>query len=111
MATKAVFIGVNKHADPSIPELSGAARDATALWQLFTDTMPALTAHLLIDRQATHAAASVALTSVLADAGDNDVVVISFAGHGSADGSLVFHDTDATNLSASALSMAVLADA
>ena len=40
-----------------------------------------------------------------------DVVIVSFAGHGSADGRLVFHDTDAANLSDTALSMTVLADA
>jgi hypothetical protein len=27
MATNAVFVGVNKHEDPSIPELSGARQD------------------------------------------------------------------------------------
>jgi len=111
MATKAVFIGVNKHADLAIPELSGAARDATALWALFSDTLPDLSAHLLTDRQATHAAASAILTSTLNGATDSDVVIISFAGHGSADGRLVFYDTGAANLSGTALSMAVLADA
>jgi len=31
MAIKAIFVGINKHLDSSIPELSGARRDATAL--------------------------------------------------------------------------------
>lgn len=111
MATKAIFIGVNKHLDPSIPELSGAARDAIALWALFTDTLQDLSAHRLIDEQATYAASSEVLRSTLASAAEGDVVIVSFAGHGSADGRLVFHDTDATNLSDTALSMTVLADA
>lgn len=111
MATKAVFIGINKHADPAIPELNGASRDATALWALFTDSLPDLSAHLLTDGQATHAAASQIVLSLLADAAESDVVIISFAGHGSADGRLVFHDTDAANLSDTALSMALLAEA
>jgi len=111
MATKAVFIGVNKHVDPNIPELNGAARDATALWALFSDTLPDLVAHLLTDEQATYAAATTALTSILADAKDGDVVILSFAGHGSPDGSLVFYDTESANLSGTALSMAVIADA
>lgn len=38
MAIKAIFVGINKHLDTSIPELGGARRDATALWALFTDT-------------------------------------------------------------------------
>lgn len=32
------FIGVDRHKDPGIRELSGAVRDATALWALFMDT-------------------------------------------------------------------------
>jgi hypothetical protein len=36
MAIKAIFVGINKHLDAAIPELSGAQRDAMALWALFT---------------------------------------------------------------------------
>jgi helicase len=111
MATRAVFIGVNRHADPSIPELSGAVRDATALWALFTDTLPELSSRVLTDTQATHAEASGALTWALTEAAPADVVIISFAGHGSPDGRLVFHDTEAADLSGTAMSMADLADA
>ena len=38
MTVKAIFVGINKHLDVDVPELSGARRDATALWALFTDT-------------------------------------------------------------------------
>ena len=48
MAIKAVFIGVSKHQDPSISELCGAKRDATALWALFSDTIPGLAPRLLL---------------------------------------------------------------
>lgn len=48
MAIKAIFAGINKHLDSSIPELSGARRDATALWALFTDTIEGLSARLLV---------------------------------------------------------------
>lgn len=34
---KAIFIGIDKHQGEEIPELSGARRDATALWTLFLD--------------------------------------------------------------------------
>jgi len=37
VTTKAIFVGINKHLDATIPELSGARRDATALWALFPD--------------------------------------------------------------------------
>src|SRR5215470_6908909 len=111
MALKAVFVGINKHRDSTIPELSGARRDATALWALFSDTIPRLSARLLVDERATQATVSGAILGALEAAQDDDVVIISFAGHGSPDGSLVLFDTDAANLSDTALSMATLADA
>ena len=55
MAIKAIFVGINKHLDTSIPELGGARRDATALWALFTDTIEGLSGRLLVDEAATHA--------------------------------------------------------
>jgi hypothetical protein len=61
MAIRATFIGINKHQDPSIPELNGARRDATALWALFTDTIDGLRAQLLVDEGATHASVSAAM--------------------------------------------------
>ena len=111
MTTRAVFVGVNKHLDPGIPELSGARRDATALWALFTDTVQGLTARLLVDDAATHMEVSQAILGTLADADSDDVVLISFAGHGSPDGNLVLFDTRPANLTGTALAMADLADA
>ena len=111
MAIKAVFVGINKHLDPSISELSGARRDATALWALFTDSVRDLSARLLLDDAATLADASNAMLGTLADASGDDVVVITFAGHGSPDGSLVLFDTDTADLANTALSMASLAEA
>jgi helicase len=108
---KAVFVGINKHLDTSIPELSGARRDATALWALFTDTVEDLTGRLMVDEAATHADVSRALLGTLTSATADDVVVITFAGHGSPDGNLVLFDTNAEDLAGTALSMAGLADA
>jgi len=111
VAIKAVFVGINKHLASAIPELSGARRDATALWALFTDTVPDLAARLLLDEAATHADVSETVLGTLANAVADDVVVLSFAGHGSPDGNLVLYDTDPANLSATTISMAALADA
>jgi len=111
LAIKAIFVGVNKHLDPGIPELSGARRDATALWALFTDTIPALTARLLLDERATYAEVSEAILGTLEHADRDDVVVLAFAGHGSPDGNLVLFDTEPGNLAGTALSMAALAEA
>lgn len=110
MACKAVFIGVNRHVDPAFSELVGARTDATALWALFSDTLEGLSTHLLLDDRATHEAASKAILSTLSSADAEDVVVITFAGHGTPDGRLAFFDTDSTDLPGTALSMTVLAE-
>lgn len=111
MALKAIFVGINKHLDAAVPELSGARRDAVALWALFTDTIDGLAARLLVDEAATHAEVSRAILGTLLAAQADDVVVISFAGHGSPDGSLVLFDTDVANFQGTALPMADLAEA
>lgn len=111
MAIKAIFVGINKHLNASIPELSGARRDATALWALFTDTIDGLSARLLLDEAATHANVTHAILGVLTVAQPDDVIVISFAGHGSPDGNLVVFDTDPANLVGTAVSMVDLAEA
>ncbi|QDF96898.1 DEAD/DEAH box helicase [Azoarcus sp. DD4] len=111
MAIKAIFIGINKHLDPTIPELSGARRDATALWALFSDTFDGLAARLLLDEAATYAEVTQAVLGILAAAQPDDVIVVSFAGHGSPDGNLVVFDTDPANLVSTAVSMTDLAEA
>ncbi|WP_202899199.1 DEAD/DEAH box helicase [Methylocapsa aurea] len=111
MAVRAIFVGINKHRDPAIPELGGARRDAMTLWALFTDTVDGMTARLLVDDRATHTEVSQAILGTLSTAQEDDVIVISFAGHGSPDGSLVLFDTDVADLAGTALSMTALAEA
>lgn len=111
MKIRGVFIGVNKHIDPLIGELAGARDDALALWALFSDTISGLESRLLLDEAATLDDARDAIFFALTSAGTDDVVVFSFAGHGSADGRLVFHDSDVSDLDATTLPMSVLADA
>ena len=110
MALKAAFVGINKYLDPAVPELSGARRDATALWALFADTIPGFAAQLLVDSDATHTAVSDAILGLLETAQDDDVIVLSFAGHGSPDGSLLLFNTDSTDLPGTTLPMTTLAD-
>lgn len=111
MTVKAIFVGINKHLDATIPELSGARHDATALWALFTDTVEGLAGRLLVDEAATHAEVSRAILETLSIADPDDVVIVTFAGHGSPDGNLILFDTNPADLSSSGLSMADLADA
>ena len=111
MAVKAIFVGINRYLDPVIPELSGARRDAMAFWALFTDTIEGLAARRLVDEEATHSEVSDAILGTLEAAQEDDVIVITFAGHGSPDGCLLLSDTDATDLPGTALPMMALADA
>jgi hypothetical protein len=53
VALKAVFVGIDRHRSTDVPELGGVKRDATALWALFTDSVPGLATRLLVDGQAT----------------------------------------------------------
>jgi hypothetical protein len=82
MGTNALFIGINKHQDPTVRELRGAKRDAVALHALFLDALADIDATLLTDADATCARITEALHRVLLDAGPNDVVIVSFSGHG-----------------------------
>lgn len=109
MGIQAIFIGINKHQDITIPELNGACRDAIALWALFTDTIDGLKGRLLINENATHKSVKEALFGTLSAANNDDIIIISFAGHGSPDGSLIVHDTEGSNLAGTAIPMADLA--
>jgi hypothetical protein len=63
------------------PELTGAAKHAAALHALFADTFGSIEAKLLLDQQATLSSIRFALDDSLALAAEENVVVISFAGH------------------------------
>jgi helicase len=109
MAIRATFIGINKHLDPDIRELSGARRDATALHALFSDSVPGLTADLLVDDEATLERIGTALQESMGNAGEDDIVVLTFAGHGTHDHRLVAHNSVFDQLENTTLSMDVLA--
>lgn len=110
MATMAAFIGIDSYADIGISDLTGASRDAIALWALFSDSLPDLDPALLVDKRATASAIRDALDATLGAAGPDDTVVLSFSGHGTHDHRLVAHDTSLDDLGASAIPMQELAD-
>jgi helicase len=109
MSTIARFIGVDRYADPGIRELTGARRDATALWALFTDSIVGIDSQLLTDEKATAAAVDDALGTVLRKAKPTDTVILSFSGHGTHDHALVVHDSTIARLPATTISMTDLA--
>ena len=109
MAIFTAFIGINKYADADIRDLAGARRDATALWALFRDTIPDAKAELFLDEQATLDKVRTAFDQTLGAAGEEDTVVLSFAGHGTHDHRLVLHSTYLNDLEKTTIPMAELA--
>jgi len=57
------------------------------------------------DEQATYSVTKDAILGTLSDASEDDVVIITFAGHGSPDGHLICFDTEVSNLQTTALAM------
>ena len=74
MALRAVFVGINKHRDPGIPELTGATKDATAVWALFKDSVEGIADERLLDDQATAASIRTALDASLGLATEDDTI-------------------------------------
>ncbi len=109
MAIRAVFIGVDRFADPGIRDLSGCRRDAVALHALFGDGVADIEAEVLVDEEATADRIRSSLNHVLKSASDTDVAIVSFSGHGSRDHRLVVHDTAKSDLVATSIDMAELA--
>jgi replicative superfamily II helicase len=82
MTLLATFVGVGKYDDPNVPDLPGAANDATALWALFSDSVTDLDARRLLDEEATGERVRQALDETLGAAGPGDTALFFFAGHG-----------------------------
>ncbi len=110
MAIIANFIGIDKHLDPGIRDLTGAGRDAKALWALFNDSIADVRANLILDEAAVTETVRGALNRSLDDAGPDDTVIVSFSGHGTRDHRLVTYNTTLTGLSDSTISMAEIAE-
>jgi helicase len=106
---KATFIGIDKYADSTIRELTGAARDATALWALISDSLPSATVSLLANAQATTARIRAALNETLTQATPDDTVMVTFSGHGTKSHRLVTHDTSRKDVDGSTIGMDELA--
>ncbi|MDX6528490.1 MAG: ATP-dependent helicase [Blastocatellia bacterium] len=106
---KAAFIGIDKHEHPGIRDLTGARRDALALWALFCDTIPGIEAKLLTNEDARISAIREALEATLGAAADDDTVILSFSGHGTKDHRIVTFDTKLERLINTTISMKELA--
>lgn len=110
MAIRAICIGIDKYRDYGIRDLTGARRDATALWALFCDSLPKVNATLVVDEEATVNRVRDELNRALNEAGEEDVVIVSFSGHGSHDHRFVFSDTAINSFETTTIQMAEVAE-
>ena len=110
MALRAVFIGINKHSDLRINELTGATKDATALWALFKDSVDGIADRRIVDEAATAATIRQALDASLGDASEDDTTVVFFAGHGTPGHQLVPYDADLDAIDQTTIPMQELVD-
>lgn len=103
MAFRGVFIGVDRFESPGIKWLSCAGRDAIALHCLFADTLgPG--GILLLDEKATSTAIRSSLES-LCTCDPDDIVVVSFSGHGSDTHELIPYDCQPAKLAETSVSL------
>lgn len=98
-----LFIGINRYRSKSVRRLASAVRDAKALHAVFSDNLGDASITLLVEREATRAAVVAALVELQTRSTPEDVVVISFSGHGSTTHELVTHDADPDNLPTTSL--------
>lgn len=103
-----LFIGVDRYASLEIDELSCAVRDATALHALFADTFGD-GGVLLTDNAATRQSIQEQFEALM-DCDGNDIVVITFSGHGSETHELVTFDADPDDLPNTAIPLDTLTD-
>lgn len=106
---RAAFFGIDRHSDPFVGDLTGAARDATALWAIMSDSIQGLDPQLITNENATLEAVRAAMDATLGAANETDVVILGFAGHGTPDHRLVLHDTSVADIPGTTLGMDELA--
>jgi len=103
MTLIAKYIGIDKYQDSKIRDLTGATRDATALFTLFSDSINELNAELITNHEASLSKVEWCLRDSLGNAGPDDTVIFFFAGHGTHDHHLVCFDTDITQLASTTI--------
>lgn len=102
------FIGVDRYQSHDIGFLSSAVRDATALHALFADGFGGEPV-LLADADAATSNIIAELQRLATVSSDEDLMVVSFSGHGSTTHELVSYDVDRSRLAKIALPLEKLA--
>src|SRR5687767_10720320 len=108
MAFLGLFVGIDRYASPAVSWLTCARRDATALHALAADTF-GVSGTMLTDGQATRSAIEREFAA-LAACDRDDVVFISFSGHGTTTHELVTYDADVVDLPNTCVPLSVLTE-
>ena len=104
---RGLFVGIDRYGPP-VTRLSCARADAVALGSLFADNSDSADVQFLLDDQAT-ADNIIRAVQSLAAASSDDLVIISFSGHGTDDHRLVPIDVDVSNLEGTCIALSRLA--
>jgi len=106
MIFRGLFIGIDRYLSSEAPWLNCAVRDAKELHALFADTLGGET-KLLANEEATKKGIEVELERLTKCSAD-DVVVISFSGHGSETHELVTYDYNSRDIEHTSISLEIL---
>ncbi|MFJ6677438.1 DEAD/DEAH box helicase [Actinosynnema sp. NPDC091369] len=104
-----LFIGIDNYESPSFGQLRYAQRDAKALHALFLDTFDE-NATLILDAEASKDRLTTEIGHLRTLSTDQDIVVITYSGHGTHDGYLATRDAEPERLAETALSLDALFD-
>lgn len=108
---RAYFIGIDRYLEPQVSDLTGAARDAKALWALFSDTYSDAKCQLIVDHEATAERLRQTIVKALGEATPDETVIFTFSGHGTHDHRLVAHDSTLRDYAGTTIPMRDLAQA
>jgi replicative superfamily II helicase len=103
---RGLFIGIDRHSSASINWLSCARRDAAAAHALFSDTLGGKNV-LLVDEHATRESIRQCFEDLRA-AAEDDLVVITFSGHGTETHEIVTYDADPADFANSCIPLDTL---
>ncbi|MEV4049679.1 DEAD/DEAH box helicase [Amycolatopsis sp. NPDC049688] len=104
-----LFTGIDRYRDPGFRRLNFAARDAGVLHALFSDNVSG-DCVLLENEDATRDRLTAELSRLAEVAGGDDVVVITFSGHGTRSRELATHDAVPGNFAETALPLTRFVD-
>lgn len=105
MSVFALFIGINKYKSPQVRDLGCAVRDAKALHALFADNFESKSLTCLTDHEATSEAIRSGIAQIITNAKGDDLVIITFSGHGSDNFYIATHEAEPSSLATTCIAI------